>query len=111
MFPLFAELFETFSRARKSFLVLINTEGEWVEEEGVKVGLKEPLQMSMGYIATSSSSSSSSSSSQKSPPCSPSGGFKLPLQKSTDIAATSGTALQALLENEDFNWVRELLLF
>ena len=48
MFPLFAELFETFSRARKSFLLLINTEAEWVEEEGVKEGLKAPLQMSMG---------------------------------------------------------------
>ena len=51
VFPLFAELFQTFSRARKSFLLLINTEGEWVEEEGVKVGLNAPLQMSMGYIA------------------------------------------------------------
>ena len=50
MFPLFAELFQTFSRARKSFLLLINTEQEWVEEEEVKVGLKAPLQMSIFAI-------------------------------------------------------------
>ena len=50
MFPLFAELFQTYSRARKSFLLLINTEDEWVEEEEVKVGLKAPLQMSIFAI-------------------------------------------------------------